>query len=164
MNDYFDFKKMVSSTLIKVIYFLGLLGIVIAGIVMIAGAIKGISSDSGFSNVSGWLGLLSGVGVLTLGNLAFRLLCEGIIVLFSIHENLTRINKNFSIVKDKIISNEPLTSSKSSLIQDGIEKIKCPKCNYIHNVEIESGKLKNKKIGCQKCGYEITDDNMVFAD
>lgn len=67
---------MVSSLLIKILYALGVLVVTIYGI---------ISLFSG--------SFLMGLGTIIFGNLFWRLACEGIIVIFSIHDVLVSIDR-----------------------------------------------------------------------
>lgn len=76
---FFSFRRMISSTLIQILYVLGAIGITIAGVIPILWALAARE----------WGGLLWGGGILILGNLLWRVLCELGIVVFSIHENTT---------------------------------------------------------------------------
>ena len=81
MKEFFGFRKMVSPLIVKLIYGVGLVGLTIAGIVMMfqGGEAKSVAI---------------GLGVITLGNLAWRLICEGMILAFSIQEILASIEQN----------------------------------------------------------------------
>jgi len=81
---YFSFRKMVSTHLIKVIYILGLIAITIGGIGMIV---------AGADQYNGEVFVLGGIALLIIGNLLWRILCEGWILLFSIHDILGSIEK-----------------------------------------------------------------------
>ena len=81
MRDFLNFGKMVSSVIIKILYALGLIGLTISGFVLMF-----IDDDT----------ILVGIALLTFGNLFWRLLCEGMILLFSMHENLVSINHALS--------------------------------------------------------------------
>lgn len=75
MVDFFSFRKMVSSFIVKILYALGLISITLTGI--------GVLFKWNFM-----FGLLVLVG----GNLAWRLICEAAILLFNIHHELVRIS------------------------------------------------------------------------
>jgi len=77
---------MFSSTLIKIIYVLGMLSVTIAGIVMVVGAARYINYNP--------LPFFIGIAIIILGNLIWRILCEGWILLFSMHEQLVTIAKS----------------------------------------------------------------------
>ena len=67
---------MISGTLIKILYVLGMIGITIAGIMVFVQA----------SN-------LIGLAIIIFGNLLWRIFCEGLVLLFSIHDTLNAIEK-----------------------------------------------------------------------
>jgi len=81
-GEYFSFKKMISSTLIKIIYVIGAVLITIFGIVAMFGVLP---YSSGIVNV------LWGLVILVLGNLIWRVTCEIWIVIFGIHDRLVSI-------------------------------------------------------------------------
>ncbi len=76
MLEFLEFKTMVSSLLIKILYALGVIVITIGGLIS-------LFSDS----------FLMGLGAIIFGNLFWRLLCEAIIVVFSIHDLLISIDR-----------------------------------------------------------------------
>jgi len=84
---YFSFQNMISSTLIKVLYVLGLIAITIGGGAAIIG---GANSRSGEEMV------ITGLLALTFGNVFWRIFCEGIIVIFSLHETTVAILKELN--------------------------------------------------------------------
>ena len=77
MNDFLNFKKMITPLIIKILFWVGVVGCILAGLGMI------------FSRKIG-----AGLGVLLLGPLGVRIYCELLILLFSINENLTDIKNN----------------------------------------------------------------------
>lgn len=76
MGDYFNFRKMVSSLLIKLIYIIGLISITVYGFYLV------------FNEQ-----LVNGLLTLILGNIIWRVTCEGIIIIFSIHDRLASIER-----------------------------------------------------------------------
>jgi len=78
MKDFFDFRKMISVQIIKILYVIGVIAITIGGIVML------------------FIGdlALAGLGILIIGNLLWRVICEGWILVFSIHDLLSSIESN----------------------------------------------------------------------
>ena len=76
MKDFLEFRKMISIQIIKILYVVGAVAITIGGIVMLF--------------VGDNLALL-GIGVLIIGNLLWRVICEGWIIVFSIHDILSSI-------------------------------------------------------------------------
>lgn len=81
---FFSFRTMVSRTLIQFIYILGAFGLSIYGIILIANATK--------SHGAGGL-VVTGLGILLLGNLVWRIICEAWILLFNIHDVLVSIER-----------------------------------------------------------------------
>jgi hypothetical protein len=82
--EYFSFEKMVTPTIIKLVYVIGAAGLTIAGGLMIATNTKDTNVNS--------LGAASGLLLATVGNLVWRILCEHSILYFRMHEALTSIN------------------------------------------------------------------------
>ena len=82
---FWSFDKMVSGNLITILYVLGLIAIIISGIILI---INGSNSRYG-----GEMLIVIGVGIITIGNLLWRIICEGMIVIFKIFEKLNQIEK-----------------------------------------------------------------------
>jgi hypothetical protein len=96
MNDFLDFRKMITPTIIKIIFWIGAGGAVLFGIIlMIAGAAaSAASSQSGFGGGVGLPGpLLVFLGLLQIvfGPLLVRISCELTILFFRIYETLTEI-------------------------------------------------------------------------
>lgn len=79
MSGFFSFRKMVSTQIIKALYFIGMLALTLGGL-------AGLASSYDESIVAGLLAL-------TAGNLLWRILCEGWILLFSMHDILGSIEK-----------------------------------------------------------------------
>ena len=95
-EEFLDFRKFITVTFMKIIYIVVALIITIAGFwMMVAGSV------TPFYGVSiGVSGVIGGILVLTLGNLGWRLFCESIVVIFSIHDRLISIdNKTGSTSK-----------------------------------------------------------------
>ncbi len=87
MKDFFNFKKMITPVIIKVLFWLGTLGCIIAGIFQIVMAYTG---QLGFGVV------LTGIGYIVLGPIVVRICCELLIILFSINDTLTDIQKQLN--------------------------------------------------------------------
>ena len=77
--EFLEFRKIVSTFIIKVIYTLGLIALIFGGI---GGLVSGEEEL-----------MLIGLGVITVGNLLWRVVCEGLVLLFSIHDILGSIEK-----------------------------------------------------------------------
>lgn len=84
-SGFFSFQKMISVTLIKILYALGMIIIIIGGIVMIAQG-----SDT-YRN--GDALVIGGIALIIFGNIFWRIICEGWIIIFSLHETTASILK-----------------------------------------------------------------------
>lgn len=82
-DGFFSFRKMVSPSLIKIIYVFGMIGVMVAGILRFIPP-KGEDTPS-------ILNIIIGLGLITVGNFVWRIFCENWILLFSIHEVLVSI-------------------------------------------------------------------------
>ena len=79
-NAFFSFRVLVSRAIIKVLYFIGMLILTLGGIGRLLTA---------YSQEETMVGIL----ILTLGNILWRIICEGWILFFSIHDILASIEK-----------------------------------------------------------------------
>jgi len=77
MKEIFFFDSMLTPKIINFVYWLSLLGFVIAGIV-------GMFTEDG-------RGFLGGIIMIIIGSIGARIWCELLIVLFKINENLQKI-------------------------------------------------------------------------
>ena len=81
-SGFFSFQIMISGKLIKSLYTIGMIIITLFGIIFIF-----IGSDI----PEGEYFILGGVAAIILGNFIWRIFCEGLIIVFSIHETLVSI-------------------------------------------------------------------------
>jgi len=85
--EYFAFRELVTPQLIKVVYIAGACFITAAGLLSI------LSPEAlNEYEVGPMLTRLGGIVVLLAGNLVWRMMCEGAILLFSLHELLVSID------------------------------------------------------------------------
>ncbi len=84
MRDFINFKKMITPTIIAMIFWLGVIVCIIAGI-------KIIQERS----------IQEGVAFLILGPLVLRVICENLIILFSINANLLDIKTILKSQQDR---------------------------------------------------------------
>ncbi len=88
MRDFFAFRTMLIPLMIKLVYPLGLIAITLAGALTIALAFVDLDPRlKQFTSQAGWP---TGLLIIIVGNLAWRLACEQVIVFFAIHEALVR--------------------------------------------------------------------------
>ncbi|RQO61667.1 hypothetical protein DBV14_05045 [Variovorax sp. KBW07] len=79
MQDLLGFDKMVTPIVIRVLYFLGLIGVLITGVgTLFSGGLRGV---------------LAGLAILVFGAIMVRVYSELLILLFRIHDNLVSINQ-----------------------------------------------------------------------
>ena len=95
MAGYFSFHKMITTPLIKTVYFLGFIALTIAGIGLAVWAGMGLQSATLPTRV-GVNYIAIGAGILIVGNLAWRVICETWILLFNMHRVLTSIDQGVS--------------------------------------------------------------------
>ena len=94
---FFDFRSLVSTSIIKVTYLMGAIILTLLAIIQIVVSLIILNGHTvtdffqPFAEGDQGKRLFVGVLVLTLGNLFWRLLCEGWILIFSMHEILSSI-------------------------------------------------------------------------
>lgn len=84
-----NFDKMITPTIIKILYYIAIAAAVIVGIVTFFAGIIGGVSGGGFAQVLG--GLIGGPLVIVLGVLFARVYAELMILAFNIHTHLVAI-------------------------------------------------------------------------
>ena len=90
MEDFLNFKKMLTPIIIKILFWVLVVLVVLAGLASIIG---GISADYGGGKM-----VFSGLVMILLGPIAVRIYCELLIVIFSVNDTLTEIK---NLMKDK---------------------------------------------------------------
>lgn len=85
MGRYFDFRDLISVRVFKVLYILGAIGVIIGAIVFLS-----LGSEWGQLGLPEIVALFFAVVMV---ELLWRLICEGAIVVFRIHESLERIEQ-----------------------------------------------------------------------
>jgi hypothetical protein len=88
MEDFFKFRKMITPAIIQVLFWVGAVGSIIAGLI-----IMGISFDSHYG---GGGVFLTGLLIMLLGPIVVRIYCELLIVFFRMNETLTEIKKELA--------------------------------------------------------------------
>jgi uncharacterized protein DUF4282 len=118
MPGYFSFQKLITPRFVKFIYVVGLLTMTAGGVGLAIWAGLGLRSATMPTRIGiYYIGI--GAGVVILGNLVWRVLCEIWIVLFNIHSLLGSIERE---TRDVIVQHE-LTGEERrvELRQDVIE-------------------------------------------
>jgi len=111
MKDFFGFRKMITSYFIMGFYVLGAVAIPIlafTGMIGLLGLGLDDRSSSGIGGIgSGIGGIIVTILVIIVAEIAFRLTCEGIILIFSLLRELTTANALLKIIADN--SSKPVT-------------------------------------------------------
>lgn len=87
MSDFLSFRKMITPVVIQILFWLGVLICVAAGLLLFAGSDS--LPSSGFVSPR-----LAGLLLIVVGPILVRIYCELLIVLFRIHESLRAIEHN----------------------------------------------------------------------
>ena len=81
MDAFFSFRRMITPTIIRILFWIGILGSIFGGIALIV-----VSEGAG--------GRIAGILWIILGPLFSRVICELFILQFRIYETLTDIKNN----------------------------------------------------------------------
>lgn len=90
VGDLFSFEKTIATKVIKVVYFIGLVGIAIAFLVEIVSSFGAM----GLGFFYGLGGLIASIIGTAIGLLMWRIICEAWIAFFGIYERLGEIKAN----------------------------------------------------------------------
>lgn len=124
MGAYFPFERMITTTFVKVIYFIGFLAITAGGVALAVWAGMQLN-DARIDRVLGWQYVAAGVGLVVIGNLVWRVFCELWAVLFEIHAELVSVryglNLNGLRVREEpveIVEREEISRPREVVVQD----------------------------------------------
>ena len=124
MGAYFSFERMITTTFVKVIYFIGFLAITAGGVALAVWAGMQLN-DARIDRVLGWRYVAAGVGLVVIGNLVWRVFCELWVVLFEIHAELVSVryglNLNGLRVREEpveIVEREEISRPREVVVQD----------------------------------------------
>jgi hypothetical protein len=87
---------MITTTFVKVIYFIGFLAITAGGVALAVWAGMQLN-DARIDRVLGWRYVAAGVGLVVIGNLVWRVFCELWVVLFEIHSELVSVRYGLNL-------------------------------------------------------------------
>ncbi len=88
MEDFLKFRKMITPVIIQIIFWVGVVASVLAGLISIVG---GASASYG-----GGMMVLAGLLWIFVGPIIVRIYCEILIVLFSINDRLSEISNSLT--------------------------------------------------------------------
>lgn len=92
---FLSFERMITPVIIKILFWIGLIISILAGLGVFFGVIIAGISDGDFASIVGGLliGLVGGALVIFLGALITRIYAELLILVFQINESLTDIKE-----------------------------------------------------------------------
>jgi len=96
MGAYFSFERMITTTFVKVVYFLGFLAITAGGVALAVWAGMQLN-DARIDRMLGWRYVAAGVGLVVIGNVVWRVFCELWVVLFEIHAELVSVRYGLNL-------------------------------------------------------------------
>lgn len=109
MGAYFSFERMITTSFVKVVYFLGFLLLTAAGIGLMVWA--GLQlNDATIDRMLGWRYVALGAAILIVGNIIWRVACELWVVLFGIHDELVSLRYASSPIHTSRVIEEPLAT------------------------------------------------------
>ena len=124
MGAYFSFERMITTTFVKVIYFIGFLAITAGGVALAVWAGMQLN-DARIDRVLGWRYVAAGVGLVVIGNLVWRVFCELWVVLFEIHAELVSVRHGLNLnglrVREEpveIVEREEISRPRDVVVQD----------------------------------------------
>lgn len=93
LKNFLSFERMITPIIIKILFWIGLIGSIISGIVIFFALLIAGISDGSFGAILGGflLGLVAGVLAIVFGALITRIYSELLILAFQINETLTDI-------------------------------------------------------------------------
>jgi hypothetical protein len=96
MGAYFSFERMITTTFVKVLYFLGFIAVTTAGVSLAVWAGMQLN-DATISRSLGWRYVAAGVGLVVVGNIVWRVFCELWVVLFNVHSELVSVRHGLNL-------------------------------------------------------------------
>lgn len=109
MGAYFSFERTITTSFVKVVYFLGFLLLTAAGIGLMVWA--GLQlNDATIDRMLGWRYVALGAAILIVGNIVWRVACELWVVLFGIHDELELLRYALSPVHTPRVLEEPVAT------------------------------------------------------
>ena len=127
MGAYFSFERMITTSFVKVVYFLGFLAITAAGVALAVWAGMQLN-DARIDRMLGWRYVAAGVGLVVIGNVVWRVFCELWVVLFELHAELVSVRHALNlnglrvreepVERDVIVEREEVVRPREVVVQD----------------------------------------------
>ncbi len=108
MGAYFSFERMITTTFVRVGYFLGFVAITAAGVGLAVWAGMQLN-DATIARSLGWRYVAMGVALVVAGNIVWRVFCELWVVLFGIHSELVSVRYALNLHGLRPVSEAPVT-------------------------------------------------------
>ena len=115
MGAYFSFERMITTSFVKVVYFLGFLAITAGGVALAVWAGMQLN-DARIDRVLGWRYVAAGVGAVVIGNIVWRVFCELWVVLFEIHAELVAVRYGLNL-NGMRIREEPVVVEREEVVR-----------------------------------------------
>ena len=96
MRDFLTFRRMITPIIIQIVFWLGVIGCVIAGIGMMLSASATSSLLPQMPGPAQGFQIVGGLGLIVFGPLVCRIYCELLILLFRMNESLTDIKRGLA--------------------------------------------------------------------
>lgn len=119
---YFSFDRMITTTFVKALYFIGFIVITAAGVGLAVWAGMKLN-DATIARDLGWRYVGAGVGLLIFGNIVWRVFCELWVVLFGIHSELASIRYAANLDGLRHTTNEPI---RREIIEERDDAVRPP--------------------------------------
>jgi hypothetical protein len=90
MEEFFSFRKMITPSIIRIIFWIGSIATIITGLVMLL---------SNLGRYASGVSAIGGLFIIVLGPIAVRVVCEQVILFFRINETLSEIRNDLEQMK-----------------------------------------------------------------
>jgi hypothetical protein len=107
MGGYLSFERMITTSFVKVIYFLGFITLTAAGVALAVWAGMQLN-DATIDRMSGWRYVAAGIALATIGNVIWRVFCELWVVLFNIYAELVSVRHGLNLTGLRYQTDEPI--------------------------------------------------------
>ena len=127
MGAYFSFERMITTSFVKVVYFLGFLAITAAGVALAVWA--GLQlNDARIDRALGWRYVAAGIASVLIGNIIWRVFCELWVVLFGIHGELVAVRHALNlngmrtieepVERENVVEREEISRPREVVVHD----------------------------------------------
>jgi hypothetical protein len=132
---YFSFERMITTTFVKVLYFIGFIAITAAGVALALWAGMKLN-DATIARDLGWRYVAAGVSTVVFGNIVWRVFCELWVVLFDIHSELASIRYASNLNGLRHPTKEPI---RREIIEERDDAIRRPEV-VVHTEDLRASR------------------------